>query len=345
MDGQLSALEQERALWNQAESGETETPAEPATEPVETAPEAPAEEPAPVVEPEEAPAEVVAEPEAEATEEPAPKAKEQKVVPLAALMEERRKAREAEQALKDAERELAVEKARQEERAKFLQQQQQANQPPPQTEEEYLKSVLERQIGKRPSEDEDIFAAQQWDHRLELEKTKLATARAQATAEALQMRANLEADRAEFRKTAPDYEDALKFLIENQRKFYELAGRSEQEAWALTNNDAGALIMGAQRQNRSVAQTIYDLAKLRGYKAPEAAPVEPSKPGPKPPTAAEKLATIQEGQQLTSLSRASGVSSAKEMTDAQIDNMSRQELSEWLKNPKNAARYHRMLGE
>ena len=330
-----SALAEEQALWDSAINGDVAEEAAPAPAAESSEPqEAP--EPEPTTEPAETPAE--SEKPTEQTEDaPQPKERESKSVPLAALLEERDKRHKAEQ-------ELAVFQAQENERRRILAEQQaQQQQQAVQTPEEAINAEVEKRLGKRPDENEDVVAAAEWDQKAATERSLIHAQQAERIAEATRMRVELDTDRNAFIKVKPDYQDALKHVVEQRKQFYMLSGANEQEAVWLTNMDAGRLIDGARRQGKSVAETIYKLAELTGYKAPEAAPVPA--PAPKPPTAEEKLASVEEGQKVISLNRGSHAPSATELTDSQIDNMSSQELHKWLQNPKNAARYRKMLGE
>ena len=327
---EVSALAEEQALWEAGDTSVTEQSSEP-----------PAESAAPAVE-EKAEPPTESQPATEEVQEPAvvatPEEKEApKLVPLAALQEERDKRQKAEQ-------ELAIKKAQEAERQRLLDEQRRvAEQQAAQTPEEAVKAEIEKEIGKRPSEEDDLLAAVEWDRQYDIKRSLLHARRAEEIAEATRMRTELEAERNAFKQVKPDYEDALKFVVDQQKQFYMLAGATEKDAMFATNLDAGRLIDGCRRQGKSVAETIYKLAELRGYKAPvaETAPVAVQ---PKAPTAEEKLAIIEEGRQMTSLSRGSHAASPTELTVDQIDNMSKQQFDAWIQNPKNAAYYRKILG-
>lgn len=340
-----SALEEEMELYQAADSP---PPAE--EPPASSSAEAVAEPPATPENPE-TPAETPAEAPA-VTEQPEEKpAKEgSKTVPLSALLEERDKRQKLEQ-------ELAVERARKEERERLEREaaeRRQREQPPPPAEDP-IKAAVIKEIGERPKDDDDPISAAEWDRQYNAQYTaKKAAADAEyarRTAEEMALLTHLRNEREAFKREKPDYEDAFKHLFARRKKFYmhmpsvRKLPEAQREAAALwyVNRDAGLLIQDARENGDNVAQTIYEMAVDEGYPGPQA-PDAPAAPEVKPPTAAEKLAMVEEGQKITSLDRGGHGGATLELTDEQIDAMSQGELRQWMKNPKNAERYRRMLG-
>ncbi len=335
----LSALQEEMKLYEAAAEADMTAAVTEEAAAVETAPV------------EEAPAEVV-EAEAEASpgteaataeKDDAPvDAKAPKTIPVAARREERDK-RHA------AERELAVLTARQEERDRIAQQQQETDAQRVQREAaEAAQRQQEAEERKgRPDENEEPLLAAEWDRQAEERKAQRAAVEREQQLRNDMMQVELTADRTAFQVKQPDYQEALKWTIEKEVADYVALGFSREGALFEVNRRAGELIRMARSQRRSVAETFYSYAKLRGY-APAATETPPAatetKPAPKPPTAAEKLTTADAGRKIASLANGAGGQSPAALTDEQIDAMDSEQLRVWLRTPANRNSYNRMMG-
>jgi len=69
----------------------------------------------------------------------------------------------------------------------------------------------------------------------------------------------------EFTQSNPDFHDAYQFLLQNRKAEYEMAGYSENDVNQLLHEDEAAIVANAMKNERNPAETIYQLAKLRGY--------------------------------------------------------------------------------
>lgn len=278
------------------------------------------------------------EPETKVEEKPAPK-----TVPLAELLKERDKR-------KALETELAVNKARQEERDRIenerraAQQQEQQTQTQQQQVQDALKAEVEKQIGKRPSDEDDPIGAQEWDRQYQGRKMAHDAEEARRIASRTELNTHLLVERTQFMQTNPDYQEALDYAVNREKEDYMEMGYPEHVALQIVNARAGELIQMARRAGKNVAATFYAYAVRRGYAKAAPAATEAA-PEVKAPSAAEKLQTAEAGKKITSLANGAGGQASTSLTDDQIDNMSSAELHEWMKNPKNEARYRRMLGE
>lgn len=97
----------------------------------------------------------------------------------------------------------------------------------------------------------------------------------------------------EFAKSAPDFNDAYKFISEQRQKEYVAAGYSEDEAHQFLIEDEMAIVQKAFKDEVNAAERIYGLAKVRGYSPKE--------------DKTQKLAKVEKGIQAgKSLSAASG---------------------------------------
>lgn len=161
---------------------------------------------------------------------------------------------------------------------------------------------------------------------------------------------NYRQDAAAFEVTTPDFKPAYNFLLEaraaeliavgyDDPKALQAAGATPDEVHAAAKAlhdaltaDEYAIAQMAQSKKKSAAEMLYNLAKQRGYKS-ESTAVAPSK-------GAEKLDTIERGQQANkSLSTAGGSSGDAEMTAERLLSMPMDEFETWVdKNPTKAKR-------
>lgn len=87
---------------------------------------------------------------------------------------------------------------------------------------------------------------------------------------------------AEFRQTAPDYDRAADHLRNARALELEAIGVAPAQRAQMVQNETVQLAMLAARSGKNFAQLVYGLAKARGYQAPA--------PAPAPAPAAEKPA-------------------------------------------------------
>jgi hypothetical protein len=224
----------------------------------EAAPEAPVETPAVEPEPElvlEASADTpVAEP--EKAQEP------HKHVPLPVLLEERNKARAQREQFEQERIKWAEDKARLQERmdiiARSMQQRQEA--PPPQFDDDPIAATrygfeqtgkavqsLEEQVNSMRAEQEQAQRAQQLTH------------------------AAIAAETA-FKKSAPDYDQAIEHLVKTRASELQALGYQGPQILQVMQQERAAVLEQSLRSGRNPAETLYNLSRVRGF-APKA--VEP----------------------------------------------------------------------
>lgn len=234
--------------------------------------------------------------------------KPEKVVPLAALHEERGKRKGLEQRLRDIE----LENARYSERFKLVEQQQTK--------------------APDPSEDPLAYIQQQIPKELDEVNKKLSAyeKREQQQAAHQQLVAQYSQDADRFRTHTADFDQAYKYAVESRVREYQLIGHPNPVAAA--QNDEMQIALHAYQIGKNPAEVIYDIAKSRGYQTPK-----PDK------QAAEKLAQIEKGQAANkSLASAGGTSGAEEMTAKQLLEMPMDEFESWVN--KNPAKAKRLMG-
>lgn len=226
----------------------------------EAAPEAPAAAPESAPEPE---PELVLEVPDEAAPEPQQAPQEQhKHVPLPVLLEERNKARAQREQFEQERIKWAEDKARLQERmdiiARSMQQRQEA--PPPQFDDDPIAATrygfeqagkavqsLEEQVANMRAEQEQAQRAQQLTH------------------------AAIAAETA-FKKTAPDYDQAIEHLVKARASELQALGYQGPQILQVMQQERAAVLEQSLRSGRNPAETLYTLSKVRGY-APKA--VEP----------------------------------------------------------------------
>lgn len=230
-------------------------------------------------------------------------------VPLAALNESRAQLRQTQSELLQIKQSLAqfeqlkaeLEQSRQ--TAKKQQEEQQFNQDP--------LGMIQRQIQELSQELKES----------QTKREETVTNRQQQEAQEHQLFNSIASQVQEFKKTAPDYDDALQHVLEARRQELMTMGATEFDAQNRVAAEAQEIAISALRAGQNPGQIVYQLAKLRGYDAKRNS---------------EKLATIQKGQEASkSLAGASGSPSQADISLTEIDNMSDEEFDRfWEKNMK-----------
>ena len=139
-----------------------------------------------------------------------------------------------------------------------------------------------------------------------------------------------------YRKAAPDFDDALKFLEKHERDAWKATGLPDQQVQAVIEARANAVVEQALMGNKNVAETFYNIAKAYGWAVP--APVVPV-PDPAVPAngngngaVAAAQARVNESRarsqvEHTSVSGVPGTSSGKPViTRAELARMSEAEM-------------------
>jgi myosin heavy subunit len=119
----------------------------------------------------------------------------------------------------------------------------------------------------------------------------------------------------EYKKSSPDYDDALQHVIEARRSELVQMGANEYEAQQRVAMEAQEIALNALRSGRNPAAVVYELAKLRGYSAKQVS---------------NKLQTVAKGQEASqSLSGASGGAEKAGLNLAELDQMDDDQFDKW----------------
>lgn len=106
----------------------------------------------------------------------------------------------------------------------------------------------------------------------EFDQDKLQTREQYERAASMQKFQNTYASKArEFEQQAPDFKDAYAFALKSRFEEYQALGYSQEEAVALVNEDEMAIVAKALQSEQNPAESIYKLAKMRGYQGKQAA--------------------------------------------------------------------------
>lgn len=130
----------------------------------------------------------------------------------------------------------------------------------------------------------------------------------------------------EFEAETPDFKDAYQHVVKSRIEELQAMGYPPQQAVQIAHANEAEMVAMALNQGANPAERIYALAKVRGYTA------KPAKQAT--PTPAEKLETVQKGQQAArSLSNAPGSASKPGSLEALLE-MSDEEFDEATKGNK-----------
>lgn len=275
-------------------------------------------------------AEIVAEPEPEPEEieQPAESVDDEADETAAAVVEGRNKTvpHQALHAEREEHRKTREELAKaREERARF---------------DERLKLVMERQQEREPPKDERP-AEDDYVGRLEYAERRLAEIeqggeqqteqqRQQAVVQHLAQTAF--EDARQFRAKTPDYGDAYEYWKTNRSEELKAFGIPPAQIPGILGQEELAIAHGAFQRGVSPAETIYNVAKHRGFKAKSAPQIDGE--------AVEHVERVERGQQRSqTLSGTGGGAAPTEMTASRLLAMSNDEFDAWTtKNPAKAAR-------
>lgn len=232
--------------------------------PVESAP-APESSPEPAPQPEAQPAPEAAAPPSPA-EDPAEKAKRERLVPFAAVVEERGKRKALDEELKAAREELARLRGA-------------APQPPAQQPQEQGIDPLA-----------DIESLKEFKANLERQQ--------QEAAERSAFSQRVIAMENEYAAANPDYKEAVDYLANLRRTQLRAIGLSDAQIGAQMAQEAYDTARHAMATEQSPAEVFHALARASGFVAKAPEPAAAAQPAPAPELAAvARLATLQQGQQ------------------------------------------------
>lgn len=215
-----------------------------------------------------------------AKEQPEPQAEEAKKADKGDLSVALRQEREEARQLRE---QLAAQQARTEQLERlFMQRQQPEPKPEPQKEpedpepelpdinevgiEEYIQAAQKRQEWKDRQQERETTRVREW----------VEQQRQQAEQAEQQREFGMWLQRQEngFRETASDYDDALAHLVKARAGEIELVIGDAQRAQEMALDELMGAAQYARQANRNPAEILYQLAKHRGYAAPEPEPTQ-----------------------------------------------------------------------
>lgn len=285
-------------------------------EPVEMPTEAPSPAPAPAE-----PQAEAAQP-AQAVEQESAHEAEPKMVPLAALHEERAKRREL-AAQADAERRAREDlERRMEQRLQALQQAMQPKAPePPSLEDNPVGHIVHKV---------DALQAQQQALLQQSHQERLAAAQAAALAQVAQ---RVQHDEAAFKARTPDYLDAVGHIHTMRVRELQALGVDEFAAERQSADELKQFAFVTAANGKSAAEVAYSIAKAKGYTAKSTAPAVAA------PSASEQMQMAQRGA-AAATSLGNGSATGGRITMSQLASMSDEEFAE----ATSGGKWERVLG-
>lgn len=230
----------------------------------------------------------------EPAEETADKPEVKKVVPLAALHEERRARQELQRQIAERDRQHAEQMQRINQRLEMLTTPQ--KQAP--TKDENPVDYLDERIGQVVLTQRQILERDQQREQAAIRERQIAQVQT-AVVQAAES----------FRKDTPDLGDAVKHLNELRARELMVLGATPEQAADQAEKELDQAAMAWAVQGRHPAQTAYEFAKARGYT-------------PKSQSAAEKIAAQQKGTAAAKSLGGGGAVSAGKLTAEALANMS-----------------------
>jgi hypothetical protein len=223
-----------------------------------------------------------------------------KVVPLAALHEERRERQRLQAQIAESNRQHAEQMARINERLEKLTTPQKQG---PSREEDPV-AYLDERIGS---------VAQQQQQILERDQQREQEAQRQRVIN--QLTNTVLAAKAEFEKTTPDVGEAAKFMNDMRTRELMALGTPEAQARVQATQELDNALLQWAHQGMNPVQTAYEFAKARGYTPKQAQ------------SAAEKIAAQQKGTAAARSLGGGGAVNAGKLTAEALANMSDEDFS------------------
>lgn len=235
----------------------------------------------------------------DAVPEPQAEPERQKMVPHEALHEERRRRQELQEQMRDMERRFR------ELSEKVAPPQQEPPEPDPEADPlEYLK-----------------LKGRQFD-----EYTKEAKRRSEYNEMMTQFRNRLDAVEADFRQSAPDYDDAVRFAVNARNEELRLLGYADPaERNTVIQREVIDLAQRCFQSGTSPAEAFYNYSKLRGYAA-KPAPEPPSAEAPPIQAAQEKVASLAAKQSVARSPSSANGAPPKNISIENLDHLSDDEF-------------------
>lgn len=234
--------------------------------------------------------EVAAETETETEPEPA---KPAKLVPLAALHEERERRKELAAKLDETERRTAKEMGTLQERVNIILGaiQQATAAPGPSDDPIFVQQFMAANPGVSKQQAEEAYYREEpanylkWQQEIIAKKQEELSGQNQQTQQQTQQQqqfqnfvATYQAKSAEFAVKTPEFKKAYNFLLTNRDAELQQMGFTDPtQRKAIMQNEEIGIVDQAFRNGVNPAERLYAIAKFRGYKSP-AAPAAPTTP-------------------------------------------------------------------
>lgn len=163
--------------------------------------------------------------------------------------------------------------------------------------------------------------------------------RTQAQEQFRQLATHVSQSEAAFAAEHPDYQQALGYLVDAQKRAYETMGFNEQEIAQALAADKLNLAQTAMQRGQNPAEIVYKLATARGYSAQQKQAAE------RPRDETGKFQAIQKGAQGPgrSLGTASG-GPAPSVSLETMANMSDDEFAALMASKDGKATFRRLMG-
>jgi hypothetical protein len=244
-------------------------------------------------------------------------------VPLPVLLEERNKGRALREQFEEERRKWAAAEARMQERLDIV-----------------VRAMTHEQQAKQPvpSFDDDPIAAtvhgfQQTGDVVKALQAKLDRIEQGQQAEHFERQLTTAAVAAEhqFKTTTPDYDEAIKHLINARGSELSALGYQRQQAIEIMQAESKQLTTQSLQSGRNPAQVLYELAKVRGY-APKA----------QAPKAEQKMDTLESGNRA-----ASGIDNVagRQQKSVSLQSLIEMDDDEFYKISSSPKAFRRLFGE
>ena len=230
---------------------------------------------------------------------PEPKPRDERMVPLAALHEERAKRKQ----LEASQHEQSQRFDKLQERLDKLQSLRDA--PPEVSYEENPGEYLRRNQEAQAKELAELRQQREQQDQMTEQQRK-----------AVQFESHVQAREQEFAQANKDYAEAAEFLRKSRVEEYMAAGLSFEQAQAETNLDRAKFAYNALLRDRNPGEVFYELAKTRGYKAANGEKEQPK----------VDLEQIQKKMETTTSLGPSGGAATGELTLDQLAGMTDEEF-------------------
>lgn len=147
------------------------------------------------------------------------------------------------------------------------------------------------------------------------------------------------ADAQRFAAGEPQFAPAYQHLIQSRAEELRLAGFAEDQIMPAVAADEMAIVQACKRSGKSPAETIFAMAKARGFQAKAPEPVVQTPPAE---TEAERVARLSKGAAAAKSLSAAGGAPAGEVTLEVLANMSEDEFAAFA--TKNPRRVEQLMG-